>query len=168
MSKDLRLGFLLFQSLALAASSAAQCSSESCRAIVAQEFRPDSVVCYGGANGSAPCSGCAWQVLDLVWCARQTSNLNGSDSKRFDLYARGASGDGTAYTKDCRAFIEGGGSCVLQNVSAAVHSISAEEIGLSVSAVTLEIYHYVTIVWLKFDEACKPPILHDKIHRVMN
>ena len=153
------VGFLVFQSLAVFA--AAQCSSEPCKNLVSQEFQPDSVVCAASAtiNGYATygnrskCShaACTWQVLDLIWCAEQSSNDN-TNSKRYSIYTSGVSGAGTAYTNDCRAFIESGGVCRLKDVSAAIHSISAQDLGLAASAVTLEMYHFVTIVVLKFKE----------------
>ena len=143
------LRFLLF--LSLPAFTAAQCPSDACKGIVVQEFRSDGVVCNSGTAFSGCPAGCTWQVLDLVWCADRSVAFN-SESKTFDIYSGGVSGAGTAYTNECRTFIAGGGVCRLQNIATAVHSISATDIGFSISAVALEIIHFVVIVVLKYSE----------------
>ena len=125
----------------------AQCSSEPCMSFARQEFQPEAVSC--AQENSAGCSpACLWRILDLNWCAVPTGNA----SAMYTIFTKGSSGSESEYTKECRAFIDGGGHCQIQNITAARHQLAGKDIGLATAAVSLEVFQFVTVVVLKYNE----------------
>ena len=140
--------------LSASTTSLNSCSCTMCEDTLRDEFEPDQIQCSSSETPGITCA-CYFELVDLRWCVENTQSSDDSSSYTLTFNRLLQNQKTEGYTSSCKQCIldpKNNSSCVVAIVFSSQMKITTAELVLASFAVSIEIFHFYSAVYLPLQE----------------